>query len=215
MASKRSLVEVPLANLSMRVLNFVSMWLFPLRNPIKYLQVSLRALQRVVFVSTFDGSSRLLADCVGVTSIGLCQVKKSVDCLLVCSSSVSVLKYAIVYLTIRMSLNLNHELLQAPDGLFTALFGHLAGKVLLHALLLYASSVTGVAGLLLVLLGHVLIGAVLESGCGSLSTGCSCSLGVDVGGLSSCIGGISGIARATWVDVLASITNSILTVEGQ
>jgi hypothetical protein len=37
-------------------------------------------------MSTFDSASRLLANCVGMTSIGLSQSEESVDRLLICTN---------------------------------------------------------------------------------------------------------------------------------
>lgn len=69
-------------------------------------------------------------------------------------------------LTVRMALDLNHHLLEAPNGLIAALLRHLLAKVVLGALLrlflLLKSSLLVLLHLIFVLVGYVGVCGLLQ-----------------------------------------------------
>lgn len=136
---------------------------------------------------TLHGSSTLLAELLAVTGVTLHKVEESLDRTLV----------------ILVALHLNDHLLQAPDGLLTALLRHLALEVVVELV------ATG-ASLLLILLGNLgskLLLALLQPG---LSIESSVGAGLALVGTE--LSGITGIARSLGVSSLVSITNSLLDI---
>lgn len=77
-------MEVELAKRSMRVLNFVSVSLLSLIAPrITHLQVSFCRSQTIIIMGTFDSSASGISGRLGVSAVGLGEIEKSLDRLLI------------------------------------------------------------------------------------------------------------------------------------
>lgn len=104
-------------------------------------------------------------------------------------------------------MNLDHHLLETPDGLVTALLRHLVGEVVLGALLTFTDIVLRVVGDVLASLLLERRGPRLGSS-DRIDTGAGALLLI----LSCRVGDVGGITRAAWVRCLASITYRIFEI---
>ena len=132
-----------------------------------------------------------------MTSIGLGEAEKSLDCLLIyhglAKSSPVIQKH-----TIGVALDFDNHLLETPDGLITTLLGHLLAQVVPRLL---DGSALGLLCVLLVLIWNVSFGLLLEV---LNSSGCALTSSLLI------------IARVTLtgVDALLSSISSLVAVEG-